>query len=61
MREAYHEYINEHPEELEAVLTLIQRSDAIEMERQERVKRKLALIQLCREEIERYEAHNKRS
>ena len=61
MREAYHEYINEHPEELESVERLIRRSDNIEMERQERIDRKLALIQKCREEIENAKTSNKRS
>ena len=61
MRKEYLEYTLEHPEEMEGVLTLLQRSDRIQMERQERIERKLALIQLCREEIERNEAHNKRS
>lgn len=61
MRKEYLEYTLEHPEELEAVQTLLQRSDRIAMERRERAERKLALIQLCREEIERNEAHNKRS
>ena len=60
MREAYHEYIKEHPEELTALLRLIRRSDEIEMERQERIDRKLALIEKCREEIENAKTPNKR-
>lgn len=60
MREAYHEYIREHPEELEGVVRLIRRSKAIEEERRERRREKLALIELCREEIRKYEAHHKR-
>lgn len=58
MREAYHEYAEEHPEELREVMRLIQRSDAIEIARQKRIEEKLALIQRCREEIEN-ETRNK--
>ncbi len=61
MREAYHEYIKEHPEELTEVLRLIRHSKAIEMDRQERIDRKLALIEQCREELNNAKASNKRS
>lgn len=60
MRDIYFEYAEEHPEEMKSVLTLIQRSEAIEIARQKRVKEKLALIQKCREELKN-EAYNKRS
>lgn len=60
MRDIYYEYAEEHPEEMESVLTLIQRSDAFEIARQKRIEEKLALLQRCREEIEN-ETYNKRS
>lgn len=60
MREAYYEYTLEHPEEMVAVVSLIQTSDAIEIARQKRVEEKLALIQKSREELEN-ETRNKRS
>lgn len=60
MREAYYEYALEHPEEMVAVVSLIQTSDAIEIARQKRVEEKLALIQRSREELEN-ETCNKRS
>ena len=60
MREAYKEYVKEHPEELRGVVSLIRRSKDIQSQIDERKKKKLALIQKCREELE-YEARNKRS
>lgn len=60
MREAYTEYIKEHPEELEGVMSMIKRSKSIQEERDARLKERLALIQKCREELEN-EACNKRS
>ena len=60
MREAYYEYTLEHPEEMVAVVSLIQMSGAIEIARQKRIEKKLALIQRCREELDN-ETHNKRS
>lgn len=60
MREAYKEYIIEHPEEIKEVVALIKRSKDIEKARQERIKKKLALIQQCREELE-HETCDKRS
>ena len=60
MRDIYYEYALEHPEEMEAVVSLIQMSDAIEIARQKRIEEKLALIQKCREEIE-HETRYKRS
>ncbi len=60
MREAYKEYIKEHPEELEGVVKLIRRSRAIQAERDEVARQRVALIQKCREELEN-EARNKRS
>lgn len=60
MREEYYEYIKEHPEELVNVVAVIQRSKEIQRERDERAKRKVALIQKCREELAN-ETRNKRS
>lgn len=60
MRDVYHEYALEHPEEMEGVLTLLRRSEAFEIARQKRIEKKLALIQQCREELED-EARYKRS
>ena len=60
MREAYKEYVKEHPEELRAVMAVIRRSDAFEIARQRRIEEKLALIQRCREVLEN-ETRNKRS
>ena len=60
MRDFYYDYALEHPEEMVAVVSLIQQSDAIEIARQKRIEKKLALIQKCREEIEN-EACDKRS
>lgn len=60
MREAYKEYIKEHPEELRAVIAVLERSKAIQKERDERARRKVALIQKCREELAN-ETRNKRS
>ena len=60
MREPYRQYIKEHPEELRAVGELIRHSKEYEKARQERIAKKLALIQKCREELAN-EARNKRS
>lgn len=60
MRDIYYEYALEHPEEMRAVVRLIQHSEAYEIARQKRIERKLALIQQCREELEN-ETRNKRS
>ena len=60
MREEYYEYMKEHPEELENVVAVIERSKAIQEDRENRIKEKLALIQKCREELAN-EARNKRS
>lgn len=60
MKDIYLEYMREFPEELEHVMSVIQRSHDIEKARQERVRKKLALIQKCREEIEN-ETRNQRS
>lgn len=60
MREAYKEYIKEHPEELRAVAEAIRHSKEIQTDRDERKREKLALIQKCREELKN-EARNKRS
>lgn len=60
MRQAYYEYAEEHPEEMEEVMRLIRRSEAFEIARQKRIEAKLALIQQCREELAN-ETCNKRS
>lgn len=60
MRDAYYEYAEEHPEEMRAVISLIRRSEAIEISRKKRIREKLELIQRCREELE-HETCNKRS
>lgn len=60
MKEVYLQYIREFPEELANVRAIIERSVAIEKARQERIKKKLALIEQCREELEN-EARYKRS
>ena len=60
MKRVYEEYIEEFPEELEHLRAVIERSNAIEAARQEKIKEKLALIQRCREELE-YETRHKRS
>lgn len=60
MKEVYRQYTEEFPEELERLRAVIRRSESIEQARQERIKKKLALIQKCREEIAN-ETRNKRS
>ena len=60
MKEVYRQYTEEFPEELERLRAVMRRSESIEQARQERIKKKLALIQKCREEIAN-ETRNKRS
>lgn len=57
MREAYKEYIQEHPEELRAVAEAIRHSRAIQEAIDTKIKERNAFLQKCREEL--YEARNK--
>ena len=53
MREEFYQYELEHPEELAGMYEVLQKSEEIEIVRQKKVDEKLALIQMCREELER--------
>ncbi len=53
MRDAFYEYEQEHPEELNDMYSLLQASEEIEIVRQKKIAEKLKLIQQCREEIKK--------
>lgn len=51
MRDAFYEYELEHPEELQDMYAVLQRSEEIELIRQKKIEQRLALLQKCREEL----------
>lgn len=53
MRDAFYEYELEHPEELQDMYELLQRSEEIELIRQKKIEERLALLKKCREELEK--------